>query len=75
MTCKILGMPVNTLAADEKYPFLNTHNLTTLIQMQICQKKKTFCEIFVGVLKSRLDFKDFQSKDDPHEVSIFEVTD
>ena len=65
----------DTLATDEKYLVLNRDNLMIPIQIQLSQKKHFFCEIFVGVLKSRLDFKDFQSKDDPHEVSIFEVTD
>ena len=33
LTWKILGLLVNTLAADEKYPFLNRGNLTIAIQM------------------------------------------
>ena len=28
LTCKILGLLVNTLAADERYPVPNTDNLT-----------------------------------------------
>ena len=28
LTCKILGLLVNTLAADERYPVPNTGNLT-----------------------------------------------
>ena len=34
LTCNILVLLVNTLAADEKYPILNRNNLTTPIQMQ-----------------------------------------
>ena len=34
LTCNILVLLVNTLAADEKYPILNRDNLTTPIQMQ-----------------------------------------
>ena len=33
LTCKILGLLVNTLAADEKYPVLNREDLTILIQI------------------------------------------
>ena len=47
LTCQILGLLVNTLAADEKYPVLNTDNLTIPIQMQLSQKEKTFSEFFV----------------------------
>ena len=39
LTCQILGLLVNTLAADEKYPVLNRDNLTILIQMQLSHKK------------------------------------
>ena len=34
-TCQILGLLVNTLAADWKYPVLKWHNLTIKIQMQL----------------------------------------
>ena len=37
MTCQILELLVNTLAADEKYPVLNTENLTVPIQIQLSQ--------------------------------------
>ena len=53
LTWKILGLLVNTLAADEKYPVLNRDNLTIPIQMQLSQKQKTFSEFFDGFLKSR----------------------
>ena len=47
LTCQILGLLVNTLAADEKYPVLNRDNLTIPIQMQLSQKQKTFSQ-FLG---------------------------
>ena len=34
LTCQILGLLVNTLAADEKYPVFNRDNLKIAIQMQ-----------------------------------------
>ena len=74
-TTQILGLLVNTLAADEKYPVLNRDNLTIPIQMQLSQKQKTFSEFFAAFLKSRLNFKYFLKKDDPPRFSIFEITD
>ena len=75
LTWKILGLLVNTLAADEKYPVLNRDNLTIPIQMQLSQKQKTFSEFFAAFLKSRLNFKYFLKKDDPPRFCIFEITD
>ena len=75
LTCQILGLLVNTLAADEKYPVLHRDNLTIPIQMQISQKQKTFAEFFASNFKSRLNFKHFFKKDDSHRFCIFEVTD
>ena len=54
LTCKILGLLVNTLAADEKYPVLNRDNLAIPIQMQLSQKQKTFSRFFAAFLKFRL---------------------
>ena len=42
LTCKILGLLVNTLTADEKYTVLNRDNLTIPIQMELYQNKKRF---------------------------------
>ena len=46
-TCQILGLLVNTLAADDKYPVLNKENLTIPIEIQLSQKPKTFSEFFL----------------------------
>ena len=54
LTCQILGLLVNTLAADEKYPLLNRDNLAIPIQMQLSQKQKTFSRFFAAFLKFRL---------------------
>ena len=75
LKCQILGLLVNTLAADEKYPVLTRDNLTIPIQMQLSQKQKTFSEFFAAFLKSRLNFKYFLKKDDPPRFCIFEITD
>ena len=62
MTYTILGLLVNTLATDEKYPVLNRNNLTIPIQMQLSQKQKNFYEFLAASWKSRLNFKHFGKK-------------
>ena len=73
LTCQILGLLVNTLATDEKYPVLNRDNLMIPIQMQLSQKQKTFSQILAAFLKSRLNLEYFFKKDDPHRFIISEV--
>ena len=75
LTCQILGLLVNTLAADEKYPVLNRDNLTIPIQMQLSEKQKTFSQFFAAFLKFTLNFEHFEKKDDPHRFCISEITD
>ena len=75
LTWKILGLLVNTLAADEKYPVLNRDNLTIPIQMQLSQKQKTFSQIFPAFLEFRSNFEYFEKKYDPHSFCISEITD
>ena len=60
LTCQILGLLVNTLATDEKYPVPNRENLTIPIQMQLSQKQKPFCKAFAAFLKSELNFEIFE---------------
>ena len=75
LTEQILGLIVNTLAADKKCPVLNRDSLTIPIEMQWSQKQKYFSQFFAAFLKSRLNFKHFSSKDYPHRFFIFEVKD
>ena len=42
LTCQILGLLANTLAAHEKYPVLNRDTLTISIQVQLSEKLKLF---------------------------------
>ena len=70
-----MGLLVNTLAADEKYPVLNRDNLTIPIQMLLSQKRKIFSEFLAAFLKSRLNFEHFEQKDDPHRFCISKITD
>ena len=48
--CKIVGLFVNTLVADE-YSLLNIDNLTQPIQMQLSQKQKTLSKFFSILFK------------------------
>ena len=75
MTLKILGLLVNTLATDEKYPVLNRDNLSIPIQMQLSSKHKFVSQFLAASLKSRLNFEHFEKKDDPHSFCISEITD
>ena len=75
LTPKIFGLLINTLAADEKFLVLHRDNLTIPIEMQLCQKQKGFSELFAAFWKSRLKLKHFESKDDPHRICVFQVTD
>ena len=61
-TCKTLGLLVNTLGANEKYPVLNRDNLTIPIQMQLSQKQKVFSKFFPPFSKSMLNFADFKKR-------------
>ena len=62
LTCEILGLLVNILAADEKYPVLNRDNLTISVQMQLCEKQKPFSHLFSAFLKYSLNFKYCEKK-------------
>ena len=75
LKCKIFGLLVNTLTANEKYPVLNRDNLTRPIQMQLSHKQKTLSQFFAPFLKSSLNFKYFLKKDDLQRFCISETTD
>ena len=62
LTCQILGLLVNTLAADEKYPNLNRDNLKIAIQMQLSRKEKIFSPFSAALLLSSSNFERFQKK-------------
>ena len=75
MICKILGLFVNTLTADESYSLANANILTQQIQMQLPKKQKIFSECFPVFFKSRLGFEHFEKKRDPHSLFISKLTD
>ena len=57
---EILGVFVNTLTADGKYPVQGCENLQLPIQMQLSEKRKTVYEFFVLYLESTSNFKHFE---------------
>ena len=75
LTCQILGLLVNTLVVDEKYPVLNREGLTIPIQMQLSQKQIFISQFFAGFLKCNLNFELFEKRHDPHRFSYFKIAD
>ena len=63
---EILGVFVNRLTADGKYPVQDCENLQLPIQMQLFEKRKTFSEFFVPFLESTSNCKYFEKKYDCH---------
>ena len=69
LTWQMLGMFLNTLAADEKYPLLKRDNLTVPIKMQLSQKHITFSQFFLlrfrnldeilNILRNKMTLVDF----------------
>ena len=49
--CEILGVFVDTLTAEDRYPLHNCDNLLLPIQMQLSKKWKTFSRFFVSFLQ------------------------
>ena len=66
MLGEILGVFVDTLTGDGRYPVQYRENLPLPIQMQLSEKRKTFCEFFVPCLESTSIFIHFEKKDDGH---------
>ena len=75
MTCKILALLLNTLAADEKYLVFHRDDLTIPFQMQSSDKEKNFSQFSPGCLKSFWNLERFESKDDPHSFCISDTMD
>ena len=63
---EILGMFVNTLTGDGKYPVQGCENLQLPIQMQFSENWYSFSEFFIAFLESTSNFKHFEKRDDCH---------
>ena len=58
-------MFVNALTADDKYSLLKRDNLTEQNRTQLSQKQKAFSQFFLAFSKYKLNFEDFEKRDDP----------
>ena len=74
LACQILGLLINTLAANENHPVLNRDNLKIPIQMQLSRKQTLFFPFSAALLKSSWNFERFEKKNDPHSFFISETT-
>ena len=63
---EILGVFLNKLTADGKYPVEEWENLRLPMQMQLSEKRKTFSQLFAPFLESTSNFKHFEKRDDGH---------
>ena len=63
---EILGVFVNKLTAEGKYPVEDWENLSLPIQMQVSEKRNTLPQFFSAFLESTSNFKHFEKKDDGH---------
>ena len=57
---EILGVFVNTLAADSKYPAKDCKNFPLSIQIPLYEKRKSFSQVFVPFLESISNLKHFE---------------
>ena len=71
----MLGFFRDTLPANVKFPFRDSENLVSPIQMQLSLKMETFSDFFVPFLQSTSNFKHFEKKDYGHSYFITEFTD
>ena len=63
---EILGVFVDTLPADAKYPVEYYDNLRLPTQIQLSERRKPFSQFFLRFLESTSNFKHFEQKDDGH---------
>ena len=73
--CELLGLPVNTLTANDKYSLCNRGNLPHSIKMQSSQTYRTFSQSFAAFLKCTSNLKHLGKKDDPQSLCIPKITD
>ena len=59
---EILGMFVNALTADGKYPVQDCEKLLLPSQMHISEKRKAFSQLFIPFLESTSNVKHFEQK-------------
>ena len=63
---RVPSLRFNTFTGYDKYSVVYRKYLTHPIYMPSSQKPKLFSQFFSTFLKSRLNFEQFQKKDDTH---------
>ena len=52
----------NTMTTSNNYPVRDCENISSLIQMQLLLKSKTFSPFFIPFLETKSNFKHFEEK-------------
>ena len=72
---EIVGVFLNTLTSDGKYPVEGCENFQLPFQTQLSEKRKTVAQLFVPFLDSTSNSEHFERNDDCRRQSISEITD
>ena len=70
---EFLGQFVKAWTADYKYSRYNRENLWQQVPIQISRKPKTFSSFVIAFLKSTLNLKYFERKDQSQSLSVTEI--
>ena len=74
-TWKFFSRFFHTFTADDKYSVITRDNWMQTIQMHLSKKQKAFSAFFFCIFRICIKFRTFSKKDDPHSLSISEITD
>ena len=72
---EIVGVFLNTLTSDGKYPVEGCENFQLPFQTQLSEKRKTVAQLFVPFLDSTSNSEHFERNDDCRRQSISQITD
>ena len=72
---EILGHFGNTLTANNMSSRRRRHKFRQQVQMLLSQESKKFSQIFIKILESTQNFAQFERKDQPQELNIFQFID
>ena len=72
---EIVGVFLNTLRSDGKYPVEGCENFQLPFQTQLSEKRKTVAQLFVPFLHSTSNSEHFERNDDCRRQRISEITD
>ena len=71
---EILGLFDNTLTTEDMYSCRYRESFIERNETQLCKKQNVFSQFFIVVLKSTKIFKLFDKTNEPHRLSILDVT-